>query len=159
MRAINRDTVIAVFLLLFCGAFYAASFRIEKTTYATIGAEVWPRIILGLLFALSSIYLFQSVRKGPDAATPAAGSFFGRYRNAILCYGLFLAFLLTLDDLGMLLGGVAFVFLALSVLGERTPRQLAIHAAVAAVSVGAMWAIFTFALRVILPEGTILSIW
>jgi predicted membrane-bound spermidine synthase len=72
---------------------------------------------------------------------------------------LFLAFLLTIDFLGMLLGGIVFVFLALSVLGERTPKQLTIHALVAVISVGAMWAIFTFALRVILPEGTILSIW
>lgn len=159
VSAINRDTVIAVFLLLFCGAFYAASFEIEETTYATIGAEIWPRLIIAVLFVLSGIYLFQSVRMGPGEAAGQKTDFFTRYRNAILCYALFLGFLLTLDVLGMLLGGVAFVFLALSVLGERTPKQLAIHAGVAVVSVGAMWAIFTFALRVILPEGTILTIW
>lgn len=159
MSAINRDTIVAVFLLLFCGVFYAASFQIEKTTYATIGADVWPLLILAVLFVLSGIYLFQSVRMGPGEAPEQEASFFERYRNAILCYGLFLVFLLTLDVLGMLLGGSAFVFMALSLLGERTPRQLAIHAMVAIVSVGAMWAIFTFALRVILPEGSILSIW
>lgn len=159
VSAINRDTVIAVFLLLFCGVFYAASLKIEETSYATIGAEVWPHLILAVLFVLSSIYLFQSVRATPIVTTKHEVNFFTRYRNAILCYALFLGFLLTLDTFGMLLGGVAFVFLALSVLGERTPKQLAIHAGVAVVSVGAMWAIFTFALRVILPEGTILSIW
>ena len=159
VSAINRDTVVAVFLLLFCGVFYAASFQIKQTSYGTIGAEVWPRMILGVLFVLSSAYLFQSVRAAPGDAVKHEAGFLGRYRNAFLCYGLFLAFLLTLDFLGMLLGGTAFVFLALSVLGERTPRQLAIHAAVAVVSVGAMWSIFTFALRVILPEGEILSIW
>lgn len=159
MRAKNRDTVIAVFLLLLCGIFFAATFRIEETTYATIGADVWPRLLLAILFTLSLIYLFQSVgRKTGERETPKAG-FLSRYRNAILLYGLFLAFLLTLDVLGMLLGGIAFVFLALSVVGERTPRNLAVHAAVAVVSVGAMWSIFTFALRVILPEGVILSIW
>jgi len=159
VSAINRDTVVAVFLLLLCGAFYAASFQIKQTSYGTIGAEVWPRLILAVLFLLSAVYLFQSVRKGPGEAVETKAGFFARYRNAILCYGLFLAFLLTLDFLGMLLGGGAFVFLALSVLGERTPRQLAIHAAVAVIAVGAMWSIFTFALRVILPEGEVLSIW
>lgn len=159
VSAINRDTVVAVFLLLFCATFYAASFQIEETTYATIGAEVWPRLILGVMFVLSTVYLIQSVRVGVGETERREAGFFSRYRNAILCYGLFLAFLLTLDILGMLLGGVAFVFLALTVLGERTPRQMAIHAVVAVVSVGAMWAIFTFALRVILPEGEILSIW
>ncbi|UCH75723.1 MAG: tripartite tricarboxylate transporter TctB family protein [Rhodospirillales bacterium] len=159
MKALNRDTIVAVILLLFCGAFYAASFRIEETTYATIGAEVWPRLILAVMFALSAIYLVQSVRKGPPVAERPSGGFFGRYRNAILCYLLFLAFLLTLDVLGMLLGGIAFVFLALSVLGERSPKMLATHAVVAIVSVGAMWSIFTFALKVILPPGIILSVW
>lgn len=159
MGAINRDTAVAIFLLLFCGVFYGASFQIEETSYATIGAAVWPRLILGVLFVLSAAYLFQSVRRGPGAAANHEVGFLGRYRNAIMCYGLFLVFLLTLDFLGMLLGGAGFVFLALSALGERTPRQLAIHAAVAVLSVGAMWAIFTFALRVILPEGEILSIW
>jgi hypothetical protein len=159
VSATNRDTVVAVFLLLFCGVFYAASFQIEQTSYGTIGAEVWPRLILAVLFVLSSVYLFQSVRKGPGETVRREAGFFSRYRNATLCYGLFLAFLLTLDFLGMLLGGIAFVFLALSVLGDRTPKQLAIHALVAVVSVGAMWSIFTFALRVILPEGEILSIW
>lgn len=159
MSAINRDTVVAVFLLLLCGAFYAASFRIEETTYATIGAEVWPRLLLAILFVLSLIYLFQSVRQGAPAARGPDGGFVARYRNAIMLYGLFLAFLITLDFLGMLVGGIAFVFLALTVVGERTPRNLAIHAVVAVVSVGAMWSIFTFALRVILPEGVILSFW
>jgi hypothetical protein len=159
VSAINRDTVIAVFLLLFCGTFYAASFQIEQTSYGTIGAEVWPRIILVVLFALSAVYLFQSVRMGAGEAAEQKAGFFTRYRNAILCYALFLGFLLTLDIFGMLLGGIAFVFLALSVLGERTPKQLAIHGIVAVIAVGAMWAIFTFALRVILPEGTILSFW
>jgi hypothetical protein len=159
VNVINRDTVIAVALLLFCGLFYAASFQIEQTNYGTIGAEVWPRLILAILFVLSTIYLFQSARKGPDETAGHEAGFFSRYRNAILCYGLFLAFLLTIDFLGMLLGGIVFVFLALSVLGERTAKQLTIHALVAVISVGAMWAIFTFALRVILPEGTILSIW
>ena len=65
MSAINRDTVVAVILLLICGVFYAASFEIEETTYATIGAEVWPRLILGVMLVLSAIYLFQSLRRAP----------------------------------------------------------------------------------------------
>lgn len=161
MSRLNRDTVVAIFLLLFCGVFYAASLQIEETTYATIGAEVWPQLIIGLLFILSLVYLFQSVggAHAPEAEQAKPAGFFARYRNAIWCYGLFLAFLLTLDIFGMLIGGILFVFAALSVLGERTPKMMAIHAVVAIISVGAMWSIFTFALRVILPEGILLHIY
>lgn len=160
MNRINRDTVVAVFLLLFCGVFFAASLRIEETSYATIGAEVWPQLIIGLLFVLSTVYLFQSVRvERPEAKAAAAPGLFARYRNAIWCYGLFLVFLLTLDFFGMLIGGILFVFAALTVMGERTPRTMVIHAVVAVVSVGAMWSIFTFALGVILPEGELMTVW
>ncbi len=39
------------------------------------------------------------------------------------------------------------------------PAKCAIHGAIAAATMGAMWAVFTFGLRVILPEGEILRIW
>jgi hypothetical protein len=159
LSAINRDTAVAIFLLLLCGVLYAASYEIEQTSYATIGADVWPRLIIALLFVLSLVYLFQSIGKGPGKKVEHKAGFLSRYRNAIMLYGLFLGFLFTLDILGMLLGGIAFVFLALTVIGEPTPRNVAIHAGVAVVSVGAMWAIFTFGLRVILPEGVVLSFW
>jgi len=58
--------------------------------------------------------------------------------------------------LGMLIGGVAFAFLLMSALGGFEPRQLLLHAAIALVAVGGMWALFTFGLRVPLPTGMIL---
>ena len=68
-------------------------------------------------------------------------------------------FLAPLDYLGMLIGGILFVFLLLNLLGGWRPKQLAIHGAIAVSTMGAMWAVFTFGLRVILPEGEILRIW
>ena len=59
----------------------------------------------------------------------------------------------------MLIGGVMFVFLLLTVLGDRTPRAHLIHAAVATVSIAFMWSVFTFGLKVILPQGEIFSAW
>jgi len=53
----------------------------------------------------------------------------------------------------MLLGGILFVFLALTVMGERTMRNHLLHATIAIVSVGLMWSIFTYGIGVILPEG------
>jgi len=50
-----------------------------------------------------------------------------------------------------------FVFFALTFLGSLELRLVPIHAAVAVGTVGAMWAIFTFGLRVFLPEGELIS--
>jgi hypothetical protein len=167
VKRLNADTVSAVFLLLLTGVFFAATFEIRETSYGQMGSEVWPRLVLILLGVLSATLLLRSVvspaqragSDGTEAARSGGGlaGWFARYRNAFICYGLFLLFLLTMPWLGMLIGGVLFVFLMLCALGGWQPRQLLIHALVAAASVGAMWAVFTFGLRVILPQGVIFS--
>ena len=72
-------------------------------------------------------------------------------------FALFLVYLLSMPYLGMLIGGLAFVFLLLNALGGWQPKQLVLHAIIALVTVGGMWSLFTFGLRVILPPGEILG--
>jgi hypothetical protein len=161
MRRLNTDTVCAIVILVAGGVFFWSTFDIPKMDYRSLGAEVWPRVVLMLLFALTFAYLFQSLKKGPDEKSEGGGviGWIGRYQNALWCYGLFTAFLLTLDYLGMLIGGTLFVFLMLTALGERTLRAHAVHAAIAIISIASMWSVFTYGLRVILPQGEIFSAW
>ena len=81
------------------------------------------------------------------------GEWIAYWRNVFWVFALFLAYLLTMPWLGMLVGGLAFVFLLLNALGGWSPDKLALHAAIAAISVGGMWSIFTFGLGVLLPRG------
>lgn len=165
MARVNRDVVVALLLLLFCGVFLWESFNIQLTDYGQMDSTVWPRMILGALVVASLIYLWQALRGEVEAGAEeveadAGGGLTGwlhRYRNALVCYALFLLFLLTLPILGMLIGGVLFVFLALTALGRPSVRLVPLHAAVAVGTVGTMWAIFTFGLRVFLPEGELIS--
>lgn len=161
MAKFNRDTVCAIFILLAGGVFFWATFHIPDMQYESLGSEVWPRVILILLFLLTSGYLFQSLKQGPDEASEGGGlkGWAVRYQNALWCYGLFFLFLLTLDYLGMLIGGILFVFFTLTALGDRTLRAHAIHAAVSVISITFMWSVFTFGLKVILPQGEIFSAW
>jgi len=160
MSRINRDTVIALFLMITWAVFFWASFDIRQIDYGTMGAEVWPRGILVILIALTAVYLFQSIKAGPDAESDEPFSVKGwlqKYHNPLWCYALYFVFLLTLPVLGMLIGGIVLVFCLLTVLGNRSPRDLMIHAAIAVVSITGMWALFTYALGVILPQGIIFS--
>jgi hypothetical protein len=161
MAKINRDTICAIIILLAGGFFFWATFYIPDMQYESLGSEVWPRVILFLLFLLTTCYLFQSLKQGPDEAGEGGGlkGWIIRYQNALWCYGFFLLFLLTLDYLGMLIGGILFVFLTLTALGDRSPRNHAIHAAVAVISITFMWSVFTYGLKVILPQGEIFSAW
>ena len=164
MTRINRDAVIAIFLLLVCGIFFWASFDIRQPDYGTLKPSTWPRVILVVLGGLSFIYLIQSLRAEPqtefqDEADKPQGlkGWISYWRNVLWCFGLFLIYLLSMPILGMLIGGVCFVFLLLCALGGWQPRQLALHAAIALIAVGGMWSLFTFGLGVILPPGVIFS--
>ncbi len=161
MGRINRDVVVAVALMFGCGVFFWASLDIREPDYGTLAPATWPQVILAYLLLLCVVYLGQSLRAGSSATAKARGetkSWLERYRNPLWCYALFLLFLFTLPALGMLIGGVLFVFLLLCVIGGFSPRNLVVHAAIALVMVGAMWALFTFGLGVILPQGKIFTV-
>ena len=72
---------------------------------------------------------------------------------------MFMLFLSTLDYLGMLIGGILFVFGLLTLLGGFSHKLIVKHLLVSILSIGFMWMVFTFGLRVILPEGEILRVW
>ncbi len=77
MGRIDRDTAVAVILLLVCGIFYLATLSIRDMGYETLGSEVWPRILLVVLTALCLLYLVLSVSRAAKAreaaGAPAGG--------------------------------------------------------------------------------------
>jgi hypothetical protein len=161
MRRINSDTTIAVLLLVACGFLFHDTFYFRETPLAIVPSNVWPRIVVGLLFVFSVVYLFQSLRKTPERADGKKSSlkdWIVANRNIFWCYGLFAAFLVTLPYLGMLIGGGVFVFASLTAMGRNEWRSHGINATIATVSMGAMWALFTFGLNVMLPQGEILRV-
>lgn len=157
---VNRDTLIAIFLLLACGVLLTASFDIREPDYGQLSPAAWPRVVIGALSVLSLIYLLQSIRQGGAQTTAhrrSIGGFISHWRNVLWSFGLFLAYLLTLPTLGMLIGGTLFVFLLLNALGGWRPRLIALHALIAVGAIGGMWSLFTYGLGVILPPGELLA--
>ncbi|MEL6476609.1 MAG: tripartite tricarboxylate transporter TctB family protein [Pseudomonadota bacterium] len=158
--SLNRDAWVAIALLLIAGGLMVASFDIREPDYGQLSPAAWPRVILGAILAMGVIYLIQSLRSGADEPAPdgpkGARAFVAHWRNVLWVFALFLGYLLALPYIGMLIGAMAFVFLLLTALGGigRTP----IHLALALVSVGGMWALFTYALGVLLPTGSLTGI-
>jgi hypothetical protein len=164
MTRVNRDTVVAILLLVGCGVLLDASFDIREPDYGQLSPATWPRTVVGVLTLLSLIYLVQSIRRGVpvepaepekpvEKAPRGLGAWIAHWRNVFWVFALFLAYLLALPWLGMLVGGLAFVFLLLNALGGWSPDKLALHAVIAVVSIGGMWSVFTFGLGVLLPRG------
>ncbi len=120
-----------------------------------------------MLTAFSLIYFFQSIMTNQTAIAEAQASadpdrakglmgWVRYYGNPIACFALYFLFLYTLPFFGTLIGGTLLVFCLLSLLGGIGPRQIVLHAVIAFISVGAMWSLFTFGLRVLLPRGEIM---
>lgn len=151
---LNRDTIVAICLLVLCGVLLQQSLAIREPGFGQMSPAAWPRAVVGVLAFLSLIYLVQSLRQASDGpGEPVEGSLWLRWGNVVWCFALFFLYLLAMPWLGMLVGGCLFVFLLMSALGGWSLRNMALHAAIALVTVGGMWTLFTFGLRVFLPKG------
>ena len=159
-RRLNRDALTAIALLAICGVYFNATLDLRPPMFGQLSSAFWPRLILVLLALFSFVLLIQSQRKAALEETPSGGlaAWLRANANPIACFFLFFLFIYTMPILGMLLGGLAYVFLTLSVLGGWEPRRLLLHAAISAFFVIGMWAIFTQALGVFLPEGQLLRL-
>lgn len=157
MKRLNRDTVTAVLLLLFCGLLFQQTFFVRKVPFSIMGSEVWPRVILIALFILLLIYLFKSLITPPKNVTEKRSLkvWLEMYRNPMLCFGMFFLFLLALPYVGILIGGILFVFITQTLIGSRDKRSLILHALVSVGAVGGMWAVFRFGLGVVMPTGSL----
>jgi hypothetical protein len=158
MRRINADIVIALLLIVVCAAFFIETFRYQKVHLAIIGSKLWPRVVVTALFFVAIAYLRVSLRvRGAEVNERGSPRrWLAANRNVVFCFAAFAVFLASLPYLGMFIGGALFVFITLTLLGNRDVRGHFVHAAIALLSVGTMWAIFTFGLGVILPQGELL---
>ena len=157
---LNQDTITALCLLLVCGVFLADTFQMDPSMFGQMPATLWPRMILAPLAALSLMLLVRAQLAGGDASSRKSfGEWLAYYKNPIVCFSLFFLFLILMPVMGMLLGGLTYVFLTLNYLGGWSGKKMVQHGLVALVTVVGMWAIFTQLLGVFLPEGILLRVY
>ena len=118
---IKKDTIVAISLLLFCGIMINSSFDIEDPGYQGMKASFWPTIVLCLLSIMCLVMLIKSVvteaENNLNSNDTNLTNVFLKFKNASICFLMFVLFLAFLDYLGMLIGGVLFVFGLLTMLG------------------------------------------
>lgn len=162
MRRIGTDAIIGLVLLVMCAELYRETFHFRIPPFTTMSTGAWPRFVLVILALLSVAMIVQSLIRPPKSATADAPAELPAttvsHRNALICFGLFAAFLVSMHWLGMLIAGILFVFVMQEMMGLRDMKSRLVHMAIAVVAVGGMWSVFTFALRVILPEGMLLRL-
>ena len=153
----NRDSVVALCLIMASGGLMFASFDIREPDYGVLSPAAWPRLIIIIMGVLSVLYFVQSLRM-PKTDTASIRKknlfeFMDYWRNVFSVFIIFAAYLVALPFLGMLIGNIAFSFVLLSVLGGWRPFIM--HGLVAIGTSGGMWLLFTYALEVFLPRGSL----
>lgn len=158
---LNRDTMVAIVLLLVCGTLLINTFLMPPPMFGQMPATLWPRLILVPLAFLSFLLLVKAqISEAEETGQGRSLSeWFVYYKNPIVCFGLFFLFLVTMPILGMLIGGLLYVFITLSFLGGWSSKQMLHHALISVFFVVGMWAIFTQLLGVFLPEGILLRVY
>lgn len=158
---LNRDTITAIVLLMICGALFVSTTQMAPPMFGQMPATLWPRMILLPLALLSVLLLIRAQRGDGKNAAPARSlsEWFAYYKAPIVCFALFFLFLVTMPILGMLLGGLLYVFVTLCFLGGWSAPLILRHGLIAAIFVIGMWAIFTQLLGVFLPEGILLRVY
>ena len=68
---LNRDSIVAVCLLVICGGLAMASLDIREPDYGQLSPATWPRVIIGVMTVLTVIFLVQSLRTPPNAVSSA----------------------------------------------------------------------------------------
>ena len=153
----NRDSVVALCLIMASGGLMVASFDIREPDYGVLSPAAWPRLIIIIMGVLSVLYFVQSLRmpKTDTSNTQKKNlfEFMDYWRNVFAVFIIFAAYLVALPYLGMLIGNIAFSFVLLSVLGGWRP--FIVHGLVAIGTSGGMWLLFTYALEVFLPRGSL----
>jgi len=155
--SLNRDSLVALCLIMVSGGLMLASFEIREPDYGVLSPAAWPRLIISILGVLSVIYLLQSIGMPKEdkevAPRKSIGEFILYWRNVIAVFTIFALYLAALPYLGMLIGNILFSFVLMTVLGgwNAILMQLLISFGAS----GGMWLLFTYVLEVFLPRGSL----
>ncbi len=166
----NRDFWTSLFLIFLSFVLYRESTFIEDVDYGSMKADVWPTFLVMLLVVLSISMLVKSLMEYRQATQSSTQDNENAEQtdsvtgwtwliNPMIVFVLFFLFLITLDYLGMLIGGIFFTFITMTLLGQISWRTVPIYFVISVISISGMWAIFTFGLRVMLPEGVLFTVW
>lgn len=153
----KQEVLLGATTVLLCAVLFYQTTQIADFGFAQVGADVWPKFIIGVMFCLASLQIaIALLRPGPSGAraTQCAEVDQGLWFWILVPIVVFAAvsfFALAVPFIGFTLAGLAMVFGLLSAIGPKSPRALVMHGAIAGVAVGLVTFFFTGVMGVMLP--------
>jgi len=149
------DFLLGSALLLISAFLYHETYFFREVHSFSFGPRIFPRVVLGITGFFSCIMVLQSLAFGGtgekakqeckrEMDLPVQAMRFG----LIALLGVYVA---TLSMVGYVPGTIVFLFLAMLLLGKRTPKHLLLYAAISIVFTNVLAYIFGTLLRFFLP--------
>jgi putative tricarboxylic transport membrane protein len=154
-----RDRVFAIVVLLFTSVMLWETMSVPgPTSWQPYGSNFFPRIVLVILGVLSLALLVRSFVVRLPVATPTdepgldAAAFWQRYRRTFFLFAGFGLYAWLLPRLGFIIASLLFVgSMQALLLGRVRPRQALMIGLLTVGVTLALYATFTYGLRVRLP--------
>lgn len=149
----RTDVVVAAVALAACAAAFALTFHFTKGPAAAMlegmGAEFFPRLVLGLVAVLALCILFGVGNPPMQAPAPVPGIVW-------VTVGVLAAYIAAVELLGMWIASFVLLVGLGRLWGQRSIARLSFAAAALLLVV---WLVFVRALKGNFPEGLIARLW
>lgn len=157
MRIRNmNDCLLGTALLLITAFLFHETYFFRDVYSFSFGPRIFPRIILGCIGLCSFILILQSLafeertaeKKRKEGKRASTLPIFTMRSGLITLLALYVA---VLPVVGYVPGSIAYLFLTMLLLGERTPKRMLVYAAVSVIVTFTLAYIFGTLLRFFLP--------
>lgn len=157
----HKDTVIAIFMIIFAAFYYYLSHRINILEDKFINSTFFPRLLACLLVCLSIVLIIKDFTKkdtkaGDDAVRKAINKS-GRIR-IILTFVLLIAYVVLMNILGFPLMTVCYIFAQTLVLTPKEKysiQRIGLFLCISVLSTAIIYIVFTRCFTLVLPSGII----
>lgn len=155
-----RDIFSGVLVLCFTLLLYVLTLDINEVSFAGVGADFMPRIlvvtlgILGCALTVTSVLEYKRIQCGAKAKPapdkePAPNGYLLVSANILL----FVLYIYFLDSIGFIITTTIFIFLQILILTERKKNRYGLFAIIALTTSVCSFYVFIFAFQVLLPAG------
>ncbi|WP_428523369.1 tripartite tricarboxylate transporter TctB family protein [Roseibium sp.] len=146
-----------IVLLLASVALFVSAGHIPSSMFETLGAGAFPRFVFGTIILVAFIAVIDSLRKIPRDAWSRFGASTRHWIKTrflvILCFGIFVSYLVVLPILGFSVASFVFVLAIQLLLMPRSPITILIAVFVALAFSFGLNALFADVFNVFLPRG------
>ncbi|MBM4333732.1 MAG: tripartite tricarboxylate transporter TctB family protein [Deltaproteobacteria bacterium] len=159
----KAEKLIGVIIIAFSAFMYYQADRLPPPKFGTLGAAVFPKIVLTLLMLAGGSLILQNFLKGRRAAKApetlrtqkitSINQVLGQYQWVILAFFCFFAYVLLMDFAGYAISTFIFIPTLMWLIGPRTKSSLAVIAVTTMAMTFGVYYGFKTLFNVFLPAG------